>query len=205
MNRAKWVFFVLFTSIPAAAQFFTAKIGGGFTEPEYNTGRRLNRGWNFGAGAGVNVMPYLGVLLDFDYNQFNINDATLTALQFPGGDMKVWDFSIDPIIRLNPHGRVGFYITGGGGVYHRTVEFTAPTVATFTAFDPFFGLFYPVAVPASQVLASESTVKGGVNGGAGFQFAVSGRLKFFAEARYHNIYTYPRATTYVPVTFGLRW
>jgi hypothetical protein len=193
------------TSLPAAAQLFTANIGGGFTTPVYNTGRRLDNGWNVQAGVGVRPIPYFGVMLDFNYNQMDVNQATLTNLQFPDGQARIWSFTLDPVIHLNPRGPVGVYLIGGGGIYHRTIEFTQPTVATFTGFDPFFGIFYPIAVPANQVLASQSTYKPGVNGGLGFEFGWRHHLKFYGEARYHNMYTNGRDTTFVPVSFGLRW
>jgi hypothetical protein len=55
---------------------------------------------------------------------------------------------MDPIVRFNPRGKVDFYLIGGPGAYRRTVEFTQPTIATVTAFDPFFVYFVPVNVPA---------------------------------------------------------
>jgi hypothetical protein len=62
-----------------------------------------------------------------------------------------------------------------------------------------------VAVPTTQVLLQYDANKLGVNGGAGFNFALGrGHSKFFAEARYHQIYT-NRPTAFVPVTFGFRW
>ena len=85
---------------------------------------------------------------------------------------------------------------------YRHVEFTQPTIATFTAFDPFFGVFFPVGVPANQVLLQYSTTKLGVNGGAGLAFGH--KVKFYAEARYHQMYT-RNATSFLPVTFGIRW
>ena len=117
----------------------------------------------------------------------------------------VWAFSADPVIRFNPQGKVDFYLIGGPGIYHRHVEFTQPSIATFTGFDPFFGVFYPISVPTNQVLLSYDANKFGVNGGGGFNFHVgSGHAKFFAEARYHQIYT-NRPTAFIPVTFGFRW
>ena len=104
-----------------------------------------------------------------------------------------------------PHGPVDAYVIGGGGVYHRTQEFTTPTTATFTAFDPFFG-FYQAGVAANQVLASYSVVKPGVNIGAGVAFGTRWHAKFYAEARYHKIFLgNDRHTDYIPVTFGVRW
>jgi len=84
---------------------------------------------------------------------------------------------------------------------------TEPTIATVTLFDPFIGVFFPAAVPANTVLGSFTQNKGGLNIGAGVEVRVKGdsKTKIFAESRYHYIYTSPRATQILPVTFGLRW
>jgi hypothetical protein len=107
-------------------------------------------------------------------------------------------------VHLNPKGPVDVYLIGGGGLYHRTQEFTAPTVDVITAFDPFFG-FYPVTVPANQILASNSVMKPGVNAGAGIAFGTKWRAKFYAEARYHRMLFRDTHTDFIPVNFGFRW
>ncbi|PYT16805.1 MAG: hypothetical protein DMG59_09400 [Acidobacteria bacterium] len=195
-------------TMPLAAQEFsrfTFSAGGGVTQPVGGTKSRFDTGWNFTAGAGVNFVRHAGIVGEFTYNSFGINGATLQTLQFPNGDSHIWAVTADPIVRLNPSGPIDLYLIGGGGVYHRLVEFTQPTVATVTAFDPFFGIFFPATVPANQVLRSFSVTKGGVNGGAGLTVRLGrGNAKLFAEARYHYMFT-PNATTFVPVTFGLRW
>ena len=98
-------------------------------------------------------------------------------------------------------------MVGGGGFYRRTTEYTEPTIATATVFDPFFGLFYPVAVPANTVLGSFTQNKAGLNIGAGVSVRVRGdsNAKIFAESRYHYILTNPERMSVLPVTFGLRW
>lgn len=197
--------------VPLAAQetensFFTASLGAGFTTPVYGTGSQLDNGWNLDAQAGINLFAaHLGLVGDFSFNDLGINSTALSNVGFPGGSTYIWDFSVDPVIRFRPQSRVSFYLIGGPGVYHRYVDFTQPSVAYFTGFDPFFGVFYPVGVPVNQVVLSYSTTRFGVNGGAGINFGLGhGHAKFFAEARYNEMYTRPR-TTYLPVTFGFRW
>lgn len=191
---------------PLAAQesangFFTGAVGAGFTTPVYRTGSALDTGWNLQAQAGVNLFgAHAGIVGEFDFNDMGINSTTLSNVGYPGGSTYVYDFTVDPILRLNPNGRVGFYLIGGPGVYHRTVDYTVP--AGFTGFNPFFGNFY---VPGNEVVSSYGTTKLGVNGGAGVNFRLgSGRGKFFAEARYNQMYTY-HPTSFIPVTFGFRW
>jgi hypothetical protein len=200
--------FSLLAALPVLAQpRFTGQVGGGFSEPLNPIGTRLDRGFNITAGAGISGKT-LGALVNFHYNDFGINQTALANVGAPDGTTRIWAFTLDPIVHLSPRpeGPVDFYITGGGGVYHRTVEFTQPTLTTFTAFDPWFG-FYPATVATNQILASYAVTKPGVDGGVGMSFKIGkGSLKAFAEARYHHMFmSRGPDTSFIPVTFGIRW
>lgn len=184
---------------------FSASIGGGFTQPVGNTGRHLNEGWNISGGAGYNFNSRFGAMLDLGYNSFGINSLTLQSIGFPGGDVHVFSATVDPIVHLNPRGHVDLYVIGGGGLYHRYQQFTQPSTATVTAFDPFFGGFFPVTVPTTEILASYSVNKPGFNVGAGLALGTKWHGKVFAESRYHRMFINNMHTDYVPVTFGFRW
>jgi opacity protein-like surface antigen len=184
---------------------FTINVGVGVANPVRDTGSRLDTGYGFTAGAGMNFTSHLGLLGEFTYNSFGVNQATLQALEFPNGEMRLWAFTANPVVRLNRSGKVDFYLIGGGGVYHRVTEFSQPTVATYNVYDPFFGIVYPVGVPANEVLSSYSTTAGGLNIGGGITFKMGrGNAKAFVESRYHHMFSNP-ATTILPVTFGIRW
>jgi hypothetical protein len=186
---------------------FAFNAGAGFTQAVGDTGTRLDLGWNARLGAGVNFSPYVGLMVNAGYDNMGVNPSTLSNIGVPGGRMSVFSATLDPIVHFNPKGRVDFYVTGGGGLFHRYQEFTAPTVSIVTGFDPFFG-FVPVALPANQVLASYSVNKPGVDIGAGIAFGSKWHGKFFAEAKYMRIFMGNRApndTEYIPVTFGFRW
>lgn len=51
---------------------------------------------------------------------------------------------------------------------------------------------------------SESEIDFGFNAGAGLDFALSG-FNTFLEARYHHVLTEGDATTFIPITFGIRF
>jgi hypothetical protein len=89
-------------------------------------------------------------------------------------------------------------------MYRRLVEFTAPSISTFTGFDPFFG-FFPVAVPTTQILSSYSVVKPGFDVGAGVALGTKWNGKFFAEARFNRMFLGSTHMDYIPVTFGFRF
>lgn len=186
---------------------FTFGAGAGFTQGVGDTGTRLDVGWNVRAGAGVNFNPYVGLMVNGAYDSMGINSSTLGNIGVPGGRASITSFTLDPIVHLNPKGHIDVYVTGGVGLFHRYQEFTAPSVAVTTGFDPFFG-FVPVALSANQVLASYSVNKPGMDIGAGIAFGSKWHGKFFAEARYSRIFMGNRApndTEYLPVTFGFRW
>lgn len=183
---------------------FSFDAGAGFTTPVGNTGRHLDTGWGVRAGAGVNITPYVGVMLNAGFDWMGVNRATLNNIGVPGGDMQIFSARLDPIVRLNPKGHVDVYVTGGGGLYHRYQEFTRPRIAFATGFDPFFG-FYPVGYRENQILDSYSVTKPGIDAGAGIAFGSKWHGKFFAEARYNRIFMRNSHTDYVPVSFGFRW
>ena len=193
--------------LPAFAQFsnFTGFVGGGFTTPVNPIGSRIDTGWNITAGAGYNVNHHFGMMLDFIYTENGINRRFLDQVQAPDGTTRVWGFTLDPIVHVTQEGPVDFYVTGGGGIYHRTVEYTQPVVSQGIFFDPWWG-FYPAAFGTNQVIGSYGQYKGGINGGVGMSFKLgSSKVKAFAEARYHHIYTRAVGTDIIPVTFGFRW
>ena len=193
----------------ASAQEFSHLLfdfGAGFTSPVSRSSDHLDTGWNVQGGIGYNFTPAIGAKLQLDYNQMGIKSSVLDNIGIPGGNVKVFSATVDPIVHLLPHSHFDVYAIGGGGLYHRTQEFTAPTVATVTGFNPFFGFFFPVAVPANQVLASYTVNKPGINGGMGIAFGNRAHGKFFAEARWTRIFlTSSIHQDYVPVSFGFRW
>jgi opacity protein-like surface antigen len=184
----------------------TFGVGGGFTTPVRWSQNRLDTGFNLTAHVGANISPYVPVKVEFGFNQLGIASTVLQGVGVPSGSTRIYSVTLNPEFHVNPRGRFDAYGTVGGGYYRRTVEFTQPSVAVFTGFDPFYGVFVPVGVPTQEVLGSFTQNKAGVNAGGGVSFRLKedGKAKFFAEAKYHYLFTQGR-TTILPVTFGFRW
>lgn len=183
---------------------FTFNAGAGFTQPVGGTSRRLNNGWNFDVGAGVNLHSHIGAMVQFNFNDLGVNSNTLNNLGYPDGSVRLWSLTLNPVVHLNPNGPVDVYFIGGGGLYHFTQEFTQPALQTVFGFDPFFGPF-TTQIPVDQVLSSYTVNKPGVNGGMGLSFGTKWKGKVYAEARYHRVIFGDRHVDLVPVTFGFRW
>ncbi len=185
---------------------WTVNIGGGVTPVVGPSNTRLNTGWNIKGGAGVHMTRHFGVVFEGQYNGMGVTRSVLNQLNVPDGSAWLWSITANPVIRFAPNGKFDPYVIAGVGFYRRTVEFTQPSVAQTFVFDPWFGFFGPVLVPADQVLGSFSSNAIGGNAGAGFEVPIgSNRIKFYTEARYHYADTSRRATTLIPVTFGVRF
>jgi opacity protein-like surface antigen len=184
-------------------------VGAGFTTPTGDAGNNLNAGWNLDLRGGLNVNHYLEGDLDFTYDHWNLNSAALARFGEPDGHVGFWTLTFNPVVKLAPkESRVQPYGTAGYGLYHRNLTLTRPAVVPTLFCDPFFGFCFTEPIGVDQVVASASTLKTGFNVGGGFDLPLLGRsrLKLFAEARYHRMFTtHGKDFTFVPVTFGVRW
>lgn len=181
--------------------------GGGASFPTDEAGHDLQTGYNFDVSGGYNFNRYLSGNIDFSYNRWGLNDAALARFLEPGGRTSVWAFTANPVLHLNPHGKIDPYVTSGFGVYHVNLSLTEPFNETIFVCDPFFGFCFPQTGTVDEVVASFRTTKGGFNAGGGFNVPLGkSRLKFFMEARYHRMFSSNGADlTYVPLTVGIRW
>jgi len=200
----------------ANAQFsrFQLGAGAGFSPPLARMGNNVDMGWNLDVrggyhtrGASDHPSPQFGLDLDFNYNRWNLNAASLARYGEPNGYTTIWSLSFTPVLRGSPHWHVSPYILGGPGLYYRNLTLTTPTLVNTIFCDYFFGFCFPATVGVEQIVASDTTYKMGYNGGGGIEFRLGdSHLKAFGEARYSRMFaTHGADLSFVPVTFGLRW
>jgi hypothetical protein len=138
-----------------------------------------------------------------------------------GGNAHIWSFTLAPVVNLMPKSNNNVYVTGGGGFYRKTTNFTNPV--PFQYCDYYYG--YCGIAFQDTVIGHFSSNQAGWNVGAGFSHRFGGmyndgRMSIFAEARYLDVLTpgvYGQSanglnpttlgpgTKLVPVTFGLRF
>jgi hypothetical protein len=181
---------------------FTFAVGGGYTNSLGSSGRYLDDGWNVQAGGGYNFNSHLSAMLDFNASSMGINSATLSNLGAPGGNVHILSFTVDPMVHVIRKGAFDLYLIGGGGLYHRYDDLTAPSFGFGPIVTPFG--FFNAPVVGETVLASYSINKPGFDAGAGISLGTKWHAKFYAEARYNRMFT-DVPTDYIPVTFGVRW
>jgi hypothetical protein len=187
------------------------ELGAGFNVPAGNTTTWQAVGYSINLGGGWNFNNRFGVLAEYNFNHANIPINTLTNIGEPDGNVHVWSLTLDPIFYLKTSGRIGGYVTGGGGFYRKLTTFTQPVFLGYYC-DYFYGC-YPQY--SNVTLSHFSSNQGGVNIGTGVTFKpnADGKAKFYAEARYvwvdsptssaSNIGT--GTVSMFPITFGFRW
>lgn len=166
--------------------------GGGMIVPTQRSGDALKTGVN-GEGfllIDLRFLPPIRLNLGyqkFDYKQLIAAGQSQTQSQSPGGTnilSGVGGLSLTII----PFGPLRPYVTAGVGAFHISDDALAATAASG-------------AVPPA------SSIKFGVDGGAGLRLKL-GRLEAFAEGKVQNVYTDQgvinrKNITSIPVAFGI--
>jgi hypothetical protein len=208
MQRALWggALLLALAAGPAAAQQgqWLLKLGAGWAPPlgSYNT--FLNDGWQGQLGAAYRPRGGLvGASIEFTRSWNNIDDRYLASIGLPRGQSRLWSLTLNGIAGpFNRAARVQPYLIGGGGFYHRTVDFYGGTVAVPVAV-PWWGAVG--FVPANTVLASFGDDAFGLNGGLGLVFPLRGGAGVFLEARYHYAWTSGTHSEVLPVIIGFAY
>jgi len=181
---------------------YTFLAGGGLSDPMGITHKYETPSYGFQFGGGRNFNKITGVLLQFDYDHFGLQGATLanetyvynyyctTAAQTQGlctpvsgldGNNHVWSFTLNPTFSLPTDGSWGAYAVLGGGFYHKVTNFTEPGTGYY--YDPYYGY---IPYSANQVIDHYTSNAVGVNGGFGltYKFSKFSNERFYMEARY---------------------
>ena len=234
------------TTNPDGSNKYTFAGGAGFTLPIGGTHSYLSPGWKFQVGGGRNFNRTYGLLAQFDFDRFGIQQSTLNNLLTTynneiaaynaanpnnpvapltqlNGASHDWSFTLNPIMNYHNGDRAGAYAVAGAGFYHKTANFSYPAVELV---NTGFGI---AQVAANQSVDKYTSNALGLNAGFGFTYKPSlmSYTRLFAEARYvwtdnqprpysetgipgnpnyYNVFPQNSArTTYIPITFGLRF
>jgi hypothetical protein len=206
--------------------------GMGMTSPIGNTHKYETPSYGFQFGGGRNFNKVAGLLLQFDYDHFGLQGATLANQTYVydyctqaditagyctqqgayklnnvtqgqlDGNNHVWSFTLNPTFTLPTEGSLGAYAVLGGGFYHKVTNFTVPTVGEYC--DYYYGCY---EYSANQVIDHYSSNAVGVNGGIGLTYKISkfSNERFYVEARYvfiPNSQRYGLTSQNVGTSFG---
>jgi hypothetical protein len=191
--------------------------GFGFNAPESNS---IGWGWNILVGAGIHAGDHLTPMIEYQFIRTGLAQYLINEAGSQGGNTHIWSFTVDPIYDIAPKASNDFYIKGGGGFYRKVTNFTDAVPQQYC--DYFYGCGY---INQNVVVGHFSSNQGGWNIGGGYYHRFggiygTGKMKFFAEARYLDVLTpavtgkdangnpvtsVPADTKLVPVTFGFSW
>ncbi|MEK6397534.1 MAG: hypothetical protein V4734_05565 [Terriglobus sp.] len=205
--------------------------GGGATVPTGNTAKYYTPSWTVAAGAGINFNRMFGILGEFHYDHMGVTGGAinyeynnvLAVIQQQGysaddldgfdANAHVLSLTVNPIINFSdPRSKVGAYVTGGGGWYRKSTNFTLPTAQTGCNY------YYCQTFYTTYDLDSYSANTFGWNIGFGLTYKLSefSSERLFVDARYHwapikdnkgaDFFPFnARHTGYIPVTVGIRF
>ena len=240
-------------SNPDGSPKWTFMVGGGLGLPIGDTHVYETPSYDFQFGGGRNFNKTVGVLLQFDYDHFGLQGATIANQEYiynyctpaqvtagycapagPGqggnitqldGNNHVWSFTVNPTFTLATEGSLGAYMVVGGGFYHKVTNFTLPQ--TQQACGIYGCGYYTVNANVDHYTSNAPGVGGGF--GLTYKFSKFSNERFFVEGRYvfmanenrpgvttKNVASAPltasnlypansHRTTYIPITFGLRF
>ncbi len=174
--------------------------GMGLTLPAGNTHKYETPSYGFQFGGGRNFNKVYGLLLQFDYDHFGLQGATLaneayvyntqlecTQAQIAAGDCvsgldgnnHVWSFTLNPTFTLPTDGSWGAYAVLGGGFYHKVTNFTLPTLEESC-------YSYCEEYEANENIDHYTSNAVGFNGGFGltYKFSKFSNERLYMEARY---------------------
>jgi opacity protein-like surface antigen len=202
---------LLFT-MPARAQDFgflkgaTASAGAGFTFPVGTISDHSKLGWNFTASAGPRFDRFT-LTLDFSLHYLPVknsfHDPNSNVDISNGSEVRIYSFTLNPGYQFIKHERFSSYVSGGYGVYNRTLLLASPGPVPLEVCDDFWGVCVTNAAPGVSGTGDGSITKGGYNAGGGVNFGSN--VKFFIDARYHHMFISRSPTQLIPLTFGIRW
>jgi opacity protein-like surface antigen len=178
---------------------WTVEGAAGPTFPSGGAKDRWNTGWNFMLGGGRNFTPHISGVIEFQYDRFGLTNTALQNYSQPDGYNRFWSFTFNPRYDFNPKGRFDGYLTGGYGVYSRTLAFTDPSQIQQYC-DPYYGYCQSSGAP---VIASYINYRGGVNAGGGVTHTLFGSgLKFFTDVRFNRFLGHT-PNDFVTLRFGI--
>lgn len=198
----------------------TIEAGGGASAPAGDKSD-ITWGGQFMGGVGVNINRSLAAFLEFQFLDNKLPGAVAAEAGSQGGHYHIVSFTVEPVYDIFPKSSNDVYLRGGGGYYHKSLNFTDPTESC-----GYFYYYYTCGT-SNQVVGSFTSNDGGWDIGGGYQHRFGGmygmsRTRVFAEVRYVDVLspglaskTAPGSglnpvnidagTKLMPITVGIRW
>lgn len=200
--------FAFAAAAPTYAQDYSRlsiNVGGGIGYPQGDLNSFVNSSGNFVAGGGYNFTSYFGVGTEYFWQDMPVSDHFRQLLNNPDVRAQQYAWTFNPIVRVPLGRRVGAYVIGGIGWYHRSGQETTPGVGVIC--DPYWSWWYGCVLGSVDIVTkSRSSNAFGENIGVGLTYRLGeSQFKIYTEVRYHHASYNNVPTKLLPVTVGIRW
>ena len=188
---------------------WTFNVGGGASLTNGNT-KNFVRGGGGLAAAGVarNYGKYLGVRLDFQWDNLPLRNTALALAQAPSATSHVYSLMLDPIINLPVTKTWGGYILAGPAYFHRSGSLDSSTAIPGSACNNFFewwGSCFAGSLPLSGKFLHSSQNEFGYDFGGGVTRKIRPNIEIYGEFRYLHGKRGGITTDLRPISVGVRW
>ena len=180
-------------------------ISGGWALSEGTFGSRVRNGYDLTGELLILAQGApVGIRFDAMYTHFGALPTLINELPTAtGGSAAVYGALFDIVVGPPMGSGIHPYTVLGGGLYDRSVSVTRTAGQAVVFDDPYWG-FTNKSIASSATSVSGTEIKPGVSYGGGLALGFSA-ITFFAEIRYHIIFTNVSHTNLLPITLGLRF
>lgn len=188
---------------------WTFNVGGGASLTNGTTQKYVRGGGGIAsAGVARNANKYLGLRLDFQFDNLPLRSTALQLAQAPSATDHMYSMTLGPIINIPVTKDWGGYIIGGGLFLHRSGKLESSTAIPGYPCNGFFlwwGHCFNGSLPLSGNFLHSSVNEFGEDFGAGITRKLTPKIELYGEFRYFHG-TYNNNTTDIrPITVGIRW
>ena len=188
---------------------WTFNVGGGANATSGTTRTYVRSGGpTVTAGVARNANKYLGLRLDFQFNDLPLRTSALQLAQAPGSNSRVYSLNLDPIVNVPVTKLWGGYFFGGPSFLHRSGKLDSSTAVPGDLCNGFFLWWGPCragSLPLFSDFLHSSQNEFGANFGGGITRKIHSDIEFYAEFRYLHGSRNGITTDTRPITIGIRW
>lgn len=184
-------------------------VGGGASLTRGTTEQFVRSGGGiFAASVARNGSRYLGLRLDFQYDNLPLRSWALQSAGSTGGHAQAYVFMLSPIVNIPVSKNWGGYVIGGPGFIHRTGELDNSTAIPGYACNPFFtwwGHCFNGSLPIHGQFLRATQNEIALDFGGGITRKITPKFELYAEWRILHGSHGGITTDLRPITAGIRW